>query len=59
MKSFKVGIKKITDCSYDYIVTANSYDEAEAIVLRKLKESESNDDMMVEYEINYTTEINK
>jgi len=59
MKSFKVGIKKITDCSYEYNVEASSYDEAEAIVLRQLKESESNDDMLVEYEINYTTEINK
>ena len=59
MKTFKVGIKKITDCSYDYIITANSYDEAEEIVLRQLKESESNDDMLVEYEINYTTEIKK
>jgi hypothetical protein len=59
MKTFKVGIKKITDCSYEYKVEANSYDEAEQIVLGQLKASESNDDMLVEYEINYTTEITK
>jgi len=59
MKTFKVGIKKITDCSFEYVVDANSYEEAEEIVLKRLKESESNDDMLVEYEINYNTEINK
>lgn len=59
MKTFKVGIKKIVDCSFEYVINANSYEEAEELVIKKLKESESNDDMLVEYEINYTTQINK
>jgi hypothetical protein len=59
MEKFKVAVKKIVDCSYEYIIYADSYNEAEEILLSQLKESESNDDMLVEYEINNVTQINK